>query len=330
MPEPIPNDPIPLEESYKTTGPNAEGMMTHAFYAFNTEVYFHAYCAPDIAYDAFNAARKMCRNYERLFSRTLPSSDVSRINAAGTEKVRIHQDTAVLLRWALDFCKESEDTFDITVGSAMRYWDFQEKRIASAEELREVLPHINWRFMNVGSDGPRISRYPVAWKSDPLIMVDLGGVAKGWIADKLGACFERFGISSYIINLGGNVLTHGQKPNGKTWNVGLQHPFRKDALIGSVPLGNASAVTSGIYERGFEHDGVYYHHILNPKTGYPVQTDLLSATVISEFSLYAEGYSTILLALGLDRATEFVKRQRRRKHIDKAVFVTTGGKIVEV
>ncbi len=134
------------------------------------------------------------------------------------------------------------------------------------------------------------------------------------------------GLSSFIVNLGGNVMAHGSKPDGSPWRIGLQDPRRKDGIVGAVAVRDASAVTSGVYERCFERDGRVYHHILDPATGFPVRTDTAGATVVARRSIDAEGYSTTLVALGIERGVAFA---RSHPAILGAYFVDESGAVTE-
>lgn len=158
----------------------------------------------------------------------------------------------------------------------------------------------------------------------------MGGTAKGYIADAVGAILLQAGVHSFIVNLGGNVLAHGMKPDGNPWKIGLQDPREtreSGKILGAVPLMDASAVTSGTYERSFERGGTTYHHILDPETGFPVQTDIAGATVVARTSLDAEGYSTTLLALGKERAVRFV---REHPSIMAAYLADDEGRVVAI
>lgn len=308
---------------------------------------------------AFEAARDRCRFFERAFSRTLPHSDIARLNGARGRWVEIQPETFELLQASLRYCEESGGVFDITMGAAVRLWDFHREVIPDADELRRALDHVNWRNVELredregngpaddaprgadggeaaaasalnaadpeadgsdatagaksGGEGPSRAARFFARLADPLASVDVGGTAKGFIADDLGRALDSQGIGSFIINLGGNVLARGTKPDGSPWRIGLQDPRHRqeeDAathIVGAVKLSNASAVTSGVNERGFTRNGVRYHHILDANTGYPVETDIASVTVIAERSLDAEGYSTTLLALGREAGAAFAR-----------------------
>lgn len=161
--------------------------------------------------------------------------------------------------------------------------------------------------------------------ADPDAAVDAGGIAKGWIADALVAAMEAHGLSGTIVNLGGNVAVSGTKPTGDPWRVGIRDPRDPSQLIGAVPLVAGSAVTSGVYERCFTApDGTFYHHYLDPRTGRPVETDVAGVTVICEKSIDAEGFSTTLLALGLERGLALA---RRHPEILQAFFIAPDGTI---
>lgn len=265
----------------------------------------------------FEAARDRCRFFENRFSRTLSRSDISRLNNADGAWVEICKETYELLQHSLHYCEESGGVFDITMGSVVRLWDFHRGVIPGEKDIAEALTHVDWRTIKLGTREELNPRNDICCRprfsariADPRASVDVGGTAKGYIADDLGKLLQDNGLSSYVINLGGNVLAHGSKPQDGPWRVGIQDPRasrESGSILGAVPLENASAVTSGTYERYFMHNERAYHHILDPKTGYPVQTDLAGATVVARTSLDAEGYSTTLLALGKDAAVEFVR-----------------------
>lgn len=297
-------DPIPLENVHETHGPNDAGMVTHQFYAFNTVITLQAYADIDRCHPAFDAARDASRTFERHLSRTLPHSDISRLNAAAGKPVPINDDTAALLRAARDYCADSEGLFDITIGSVVRLWNFHEAVVPDRAAVDQALAHVDWHTLHVSEHDDQ----SYAQLEDPKAAVDVGGIAKGWIADELAALLAEHGLDSFVVNLGGNVLAHGEKPDGSPWRVGLQDPRDKESIVGAVAVRNASAVTSGVYERCFERDGAFYHHILDPKTGFPVATDAAGATVVAQRSLDAEGYSTTLLALGIERGIAFAQK----------------------
>lgn len=291
-------DPIPMEDQIALTAPDGTGLRRCAFHAFNTLVTIDAYGAGD---DVMLGLRDRCRDFERLFSRTLPHSDISRINAAGGEPVEVSRETFELIDLALGYCRAGMGLFDITIGVASRLWDFRNGIIPDAGELAEAVRHVDWRTVELDDAGGRLT----VRLHDPLASLDAGGIAKGYIADELAAMLDRARIGAFIINLGGNVYARGRKADGSRWVIGLQDPRGKELLAGAIEVEDASAVTSGVYERGFVKGGTLYHHILHPATGQPVATDIAGVTVVAKRSIDAEGYSTTLLALGSGRARAF-------------------------
>lgn len=244
--------------------------------------------------------------YEALLSKTREGSDVYRINHAGGAEVKIDDDTAFVLEKAIYYAELSGGAFDPTIGTVSELWDFQadsEKNVPEALELSDALSHVDYSGINLikKEDGFYASL------SDPEASLDLGGIAKGFIADKIKEHFAECGAKSGIINLGGNVLLVGKKPDGSAINVGIQKPFGGSAeAIKTLTLSDKSVVTSGIYDRYFEKDGKIYHHILDTKTGFPVENDVLSATIVSDSSLDGDALSTICLSLGTEKGIELI------------------------
>ena len=312
------------------------GMMTRAQYkldltdtyaeirfaAFDTGVQIRAYGTADICTPALKQAYADCRRYEHLFSRTIPGSDISLINAARSAWFEVNTDTAELVERALAYCAASHGAFDITIGTASRLWNLKEGIIPPAGVLAEAAQHVNWRGVQVSRSEDTAHVRLV----DPVAMIDLGGIAKGWIANALDHMLERAGVCACVIDLGGNVLVRGSKPDGSPWKVGLPHPTQgraESALAGTIELESGSIVTSGIYERACVHDGMLYHHVLSPHTGMPIETEYPAVSVVCKRSIDAEGYSTTLLALGAKRGRELMAEH---PEILQAYFISWNGK----
>ncbi len=234
--------------------------------------------------------------YEELLSRTREGSDVWNINHSAGVPVEISQETADLLATALDYCELSGGKFDISVAPVVSLWNFtsQERagEIPEDAALADALPHVDYR--NITLDGTTVTI------ADPDASIDLGGIAKGYIADCLKDYLTGQGVASGLIDLGGNMLTIGTKPDGSQWNIGIRKPFSQTGeLITAVRCTDQSIVTSGTYERYFEKDGEIYHHILDPSTGYPIQNGLTSVTILSDRSMDGDALSTTCFTLGL-------------------------------
>lgn len=322
-------DVIPGNQEASFAMGEAEGPHTCRFHAFNTSIELIAYGSFAAAEQAFLTALSTCRAYERRLSAWLEHSDIARLNASKGEPCPIHKDTAELLISSLSYCAQSGGVFDITLGPAIRLWDFRNETPPNAVDMKKAMEHVDWRKLNVF----QINGQWFAHLADPHMTVNVGGTAKGFIADKLanlmieGEFAENDangfasssqtiqGLNAISINLGGNVLVRGEKPLGKPWLIGIRdprEPNNANALLGTLPLRNASAVTSGTYHRRFTTaTGATYHHILSTQDGWPVSTDLASATVVAKRSTDAEGFSTTLLALGLRNALEFTRKEPR-------------------
>lgn len=239
--------------------------------------------------------------YEALFSRTIPDSDVSRINAAGGQWVTVSKDTRVLIELALNICRESGGAFDITVEPLASLWDFtgEDPHRPDKTALAEALRHVGYDKIEVQGNRVRLT--------DPQAGIDLGGVAKGYIADRLGDYLAEQQIQGALLNLGGNVLAMGDKW-GEDFQIGIRAPDNASALADTMAVRDRSVVTSGSYERGFEEDGVWYHHILDPTTGYPVKNGLAAVTILSEESVTGDMLSTTCFVMGEEKGLSWIEQ----------------------
>ena len=325
-----------------------DGSRCISFFLFNTQVHMHAY--GDAAADpdatarldaALVAARDRCLFFERAFSRTRDDSDIARAHAASPSAVPVSPQTARLVRQALGYCERSRGKFDITMGTVTSLWNFHTGEVPSRLALARALPHVDYRHIvldeePLGKDSPvqgsldddalnaGVSRVPSSKSSqptlaitDPQTILDLGGVAKGYIADDLADLFIAHSVGRFVINLGGNVVVRGGRPAdasarppvaaGSPWRIGIINPLDPAHNRAIVDMADGSVVTSGIHERRFTKGGVTYHHILDPATGMPAKTDLTSATIIAPRSMDCDGYSTTALMLGARDAIDFVE-----------------------
>ena len=217
----------------------------------------------------------------------------------------VSSETYEVLTSAVGFSEQLEGLFDITVGPLIDLWDGCKvsRKPPPRAIIQSVLPLINYRDI-IFAFAP--DRKTVALKKTGQ-SIDLGGVGKGYAADRILAVFAAFGIKSAFTNFGGNVAAIGTKPDGSNWRVGIRHPRQEDALIGAVSIASKSVVTSGDYQRYFMgSDGRRYHHILNPATGYPSESGLISATVVAGSSMVADALSTALFVAGLHQGASFL------------------------
>ena len=271
------------------------GQLSRTLFAFDTVVTLTASCSEE----ALDSAVEMCERFESLFSRTRESSDIGRINAAAGNPVQVAPETADIIVKALKYCEESGGLFDITIGAASELWDFKEGIVPDQALLEEAVKHID--YTNVQVNGAIVTL------RDPKAKLDLGGIAKGYIADRLCSYLIQEGCESGFVNLGGNVKTIGSKPDGSAWHVGIQDPNSVEgAVIAAVDSRGESCVTSGLYERQFTAGNRSYWRILSPETGFPVDTDLISASLISSVSLDGDGYTKPLFMMGREAAMSWI------------------------
>jgi len=242
------------------------------------------------------AALDLCAQYEAMFSRAMEGGSIWRINHAEGLPITVETQTAELLQAGLDYGALSGGLFDITVGRLCALWDFNgNPAVPSPPQLAAARDTVDYRRVFI--EGTTV------WLGDRKAWLDLGGIAKGYIADQIAGFLKERGVKSGIIDLGGNIVTVGLKPDGGLWHVGVTEPFgNRSEIIGSLSVGEASIVTSGIYERQFMENGTLYHHILNPSSGMPVESDIVSVTIVSESSTAGDALSTIAILLGSDNA----------------------------
>ncbi len=233
----------------------------------------------------------ICRKYESMLSRTIPTSDIARLNSRESQVVS--DDTAELLALGKHYSELSDGAFDLTIEPLSVLWNFSSDNhiVPNRQEISAAAEKIDYRSMTI--DGNQVSF------SSEDTRVDLGAIAKGYIADRMKEYLISCGIEHAIINLGGNVLCIGGKSDSESFNIGIQKPFG-DQTIATLSITGQSVVTSGVYERFFEQDGVLYHHILDTKTGMPIDNGLLSVTIVSERSADGDALSTTCFALGLE------------------------------
>lgn len=234
--------------------------------------------------------RQLCARYEQLLSKFHLDSDVWKLNHAGGTTVTVSPETARLLTLAKEYARRTEGVFDITIGSVNRHWNFRDGIIPSSAVLDQECKRIGFDSLHISGCHASL---PPHWE------IDLGGIAKGYITDCIIQVLKRQQVSRASVNLGGNVFVLGPRPDGSPWRVGIQAP---GAPVGSycaaVLVQNASVVTSGIYERGFDRNHIRYHHILDPRTGMPSQSDLLAVTLITPQSVDGDAYTTACLCMG--------------------------------
>ena len=265
-------------------------------------------------------ALDLCAAYEAQFSRTVPGSDVWRINNAGGRPVAVGPDTLELIGIGLEYCALSGGLFDITIGRLSSLWDFGgNPAVPSPSDIESALKTIDYRQITITEGTVQLG--------NPEAMLDLGGIAKGYIAEKLAGFLKEKGVKGAIIDLGGNLVAVGAKPDGSPWNIGVEKPFgRSGETIGVISTGQASIVTSGTYERQFTENGKLYHHILDPTTGMPAESGITSATVVTESSAVGDAFSTIPVLVGREKTMDLIEQVPGLKGI---ILILDSGEIIK-
>ncbi len=262
---------------------------------FDTVITITVYDEKDLK--SLDTCFSLADRYEHLFSTKIEDSDVARINAANGAPVTVDPETISLVNTALSYAALSDGAFDPTIGALSSLWDFQseEPALPNPAEIEAALKTVDYRKVKVDEVNRTIQL------ECPGTRLDLGGIAKGYIADRMKDALMQEGVTSAIINLGGNVLVLGEKPDGSPYKVGIQYPFQPEGTaIETIDITDQSLVSSGCYERYMTIDGVRYHHILDTKTGYPVESGLLGVTILSDRSVDGDALSTICYVLGLE------------------------------
>lgn len=244
----------------------------------------------------------LCNDYEQMFSRTIEGSDVWNINHSGGKSVTVSDETIFLLEKALYYSELSDGAYDCTIAPLSILWNFQDNTgtLPADAELEKALNAVDYRQLII--EGNQVT-LPL-----PNAAIDLGSIAKGYIADRMKEFLQERGVKSALINLGGNVITLGDKPDGTPWNIGIQKPFsERNETIETAKLTDTSLVTSGVYERYFNIGDKLYHHILSPSTGYPIENNLYSVTIRTASSTDADALSTACFALGLEEGMKLAE-----------------------
>ena len=294
------------------------------FFAMDTIMNVTAYGAHGA--EAVQAVQETVSRLEGLFSRTDPDSQISQINAHAGDGAAVEVDPAVarVLAFAQSVSAQLPGTFDVTIAPVMDAWGFttEERHVPTEEVLSAALALVDSAALLVdeATSTVRLERAGME--------VDLGGVAKGFAAGEAEAAFRATGAEKGILDLGGNVTVIGSRPDGDPWRVAVKDPQDTERYLCVLSLEDRTVSTSGGYERYFEENGVRYHHILDPKTGWPAERGLLSVSVVSADAALADVLSTALFVAGEEEALDFWRSREDFELVlctqDGRVLVTEG------
>lgn len=290
-------DTIKTEE--KTTETN--DVVTKEVFAMDTVMTLTAY--GENARQAVYEAEKEIERLNELLSIGIEESEVSIVNDSGSEY--LSEDTAFLVGRSMELYERTGGAFDITIYPLMEEWGFttQQYKVPDKNKIMELQENVDASKIEFDAGSKFISL-------PENVKIDLGGIAKGYTSDKIMKIYEKYNVAAGIVSLGGNVQVYKTKTDGTLWKVAVENPDGAGDYLGVISVKDKAVITSGGYERYFEKDGITYHHIIDPATGYPAESGLKSVTIVSEDGTLADGLSTSLFVMGKEKALEYWKKNR--------------------
>lgn len=264
----------------------------------------------------------LCSKYELTFSAEREDSELYRINHRTEQQITVSDDMRDCLMLALSFCEMSEGRFDITIYPVSSLWDFHAENPVVPDDgaVRKALSLVDYKSVHL--EGNTLTF------DSPDTMIDLGAVAKGYISGELGRFLAEQGCTSALINLGGNVRAIGRKSSSSDWKVGIQKPFSaRGEILTVIPASDCCVISSGIYERYFEKDNVFYHHIIDPATGYPSDTGLTQVTLIGDNDAACDALATLFF---LEDEEDVLKICKEHYPDIRVITVSSDGEMREI
>ena len=252
-------------------------------------------------------------------------SEIDEVNEqAGIKPVKVSDDVYTLVKRAYEYSQDSQGGFDMAIGAITQLWriGFDDARKPSQEEIDQALKLVDYHKIELNDQEKTV------YLKEKGMIIDLGAIAKGYITDEVVKVLKKQGVTTAIVDLGGNVYVLGHSPRGENqdWTVGIQDPnMARGSVLGSIKERNKTLVTSGIYERYLEVDGKKYHHLFDPKTGYPFDNDIASVTIITDKSIDGDGLSTAVFSMGVKKGLEYVESELNNG--TEAIFVTKDDKV---
>ena len=255
-----------------------------------------------VAQTAATAGFAEIRRLEELLSTWIPTSELSRVNAsAGVMPVHVSSETLTVVQRAIQVAEMTDGGFNIAIGPAVDAWSvIESRRIPTESELEALRPLLDLKAVH--ADG----RKQTIYLEKAGMQIDVGGIGKGYAADQAVIAMKNAGASTGVVALSGDIKTFGQLPGGRKFPVGIQHPRKEGEVLAFMELEDEAISTAGDYERFFEHDGVRYHHILDPRTLQPARS-CQSVTVIAREGIWADGLDTGIFVMGVESGMRLVE-----------------------
>lgn len=310
------------QQSTQTTQP-----MSETYFIFDTIVNVKIYDTRATKKN-FEDIDTLLKEIDVKINRQLEGSEINTVNNhSGIAPVKVSEDTFNLVATALDYAERTNGMFDPAIGKLVSLWNIghEDAHVPEPEEITEALKLSNYRKIELNEANHEI------FLQEKGMAIDLGSIGKGYAADKIYDYLADQGFNSAIIDLGGNVYAMGQKPGNQPWNIGIQDPDQERGnSIGKIKVEDKTIVTSGIYERFFIEDGKMYQHILDPRTGYPVDNGISSVTIVTDSSTNADALSTTLFVLGIEDGLKFIENTADTEALfvskDKKLYASSGFK----
>ena len=295
---------------------NEEEKKSLQVFAMDTYMNLTAY--GEQAEEGLQEAKKRIEELDEKLSIGNKSSEIYQINKNG--KGKVSEDTSYLIERSLDIWKDTEGAFNPVMEPVMETWGFTSGnyKVPTKQELKKCLALTDATGVQLDSNKENVTLTQKDMK------LDLGGIAKGYTSSEIMKIFKQLNMKSAMVSLGGNAQVLGSKTDGSPWKIAIQDPEEEEQYLGILQVKNKAVITSGGYERYFEKDGKTYHHIIDPSTGYPAESGLLSVSIVSEDGTLADGLSTALFVMGKEKAEKYWKKNS--KYFD-AVFFTTDHKL---
>lgn len=305
---------------------SASGMILTAqqSYQIGTQISIGIYDEKQVPDEVFTKLFELIDANEYKISKNIGTTEISKINAnAGNEATEVSDETYQLLKTAVNYAEKTDGLFDVTIGAVVNLWDIggEMPKIPEKEALTKALDTVGFKKVHFNDQDKSVAL------SMQGTVIDLGGIAKGYISDLVGQEIKKLGFDAAIINFGGNVYGLGVKPGDAPWVVGVRNPL-SDGIVGTLKVKNTSVISSGVYERFFIDDNIRYHHILNPQTGYPEQNGILSVTIVTEKGIDGDALSTSLFLMGLEKGLAFAEASENIEALfimeDQSIYTTSG------
>lgn len=263
---------------------------------------------------------------EDLVSVNKDETELSKVNEnAGIKPIKVSDTTYDIISKALYYTELSQGGYDLTIGPLVKLWSIglPEAKVPTQEEVDQAIGKIDYSKVKISSNTKEV------FLSEKGMVIDLGSIAKGYATDEVVDILKKEGVKSAIIDLGGNIYALGLKEGNKNWNIGIQNPFdNRGRAVGALKVSDKTVVTSGVYERYIEKDGIKYHHILNPRTGYPYDTEIQGVSIIADKSIDGDALSTLIFTKGIDEGLKLVESLKGVEAIfitnEKDVYITEG------